>query len=99
MGISLFKIFALFGIISAWAETALSDGKVTLVEAVDLVSQLCGVLGITPELELPGSEPTEEEVISHTSIVSPDASDDKDLANAERGPPDEESPKLARLDI
>jgi len=91
---SLFKIFALFGIISTWADKALADGKVTLVEAVDLVSRLCAVLGIAPELELPGSEPTEEEVKEETSLDSKSPFDGKDPANAERAPPLEVPDKI-----
>jgi len=85
---SLFKIFALFGIISAWADKALADGKVTLVEAVDLVSRLCAVLGITPELELPGSEPVKVEVNLQPSGTSGEVFDNEDQTSEERASPE-----------
>lgn len=53
MGIPIFKIFAIFGIVSGWAELALADGKVTLMEAVELVAKLAAILGIRTELEIP----------------------------------------------
>ena len=56
MGISLLKTFAIFGIVSAWAEKALSDGKVTLLEATRLVTDLADVIGIPAEIEVPRPE-------------------------------------------
>lgn len=53
MGIPIFKIFTIFGLVSTWAESALADGKVTLMEAVDLVTKLAAILGIRTELEIP----------------------------------------------
>jgi len=53
MEIPIFKIFMIFGIVSGWAKTALADGKVTLLEAVALVTQLAEILGIKTELEIP----------------------------------------------
>lgn len=53
MEISIFKIFMIFGVVSGWARKALANGIVTLVEAVDLVDQLAGLLGIETELEIP----------------------------------------------
>lgn len=62
MGIPIFKIFTVFGVVSTWAETALADGKVTLNEAVELVTKLAAILGIRTELEIPvmTSEPIPE---------------------------------------
>ncbi len=51
MKISIWKIFAIFGIISAWAQTALLDGKITLEEALDLVAQLAVALGLPLEYD------------------------------------------------
>lgn len=53
MNIPIFKIFTVFGVVSTWAEAALADGKVTLTEAVELVTNLAAILGIRTELEIP----------------------------------------------
>lgn len=58
MPISLFKIFMVFGIVSSWASKALEDGKISLLEAADLASQLGTALGIPTELTIP--QPTVE---------------------------------------
>jgi len=52
MPISMFKIFILFGIVSRWADKALADGKITLPEAVDLVTAIAPVLGIPTDLDV-----------------------------------------------
>jgi len=99
MSFGIFKIFQIFGVVSTWATQALADGKVTLAEAVDLVTQLCAILGVTPELEIPGSEPTEEEVISKASTVTPDTSKETDPTSEDRAPPGEATAPGAKLDI
>ena len=53
MEISMLMIFTIFGVVSSWAKNALADGKVTLIEAVALVAELAGILGIKTELEIP----------------------------------------------
>lgn len=53
MPLSILKIFTIFGIVSAWAEKALEDGKITLPEAADLGERLGGILGIPTALEIP----------------------------------------------
>ena len=98
MSFGLFKIFQIFGIVSSWATQALADGKVTLVEAVDLVTQLCAILGVTPELEIPGSEPTEEEVINKTSIEPGETSEETDVVSGDRAPPGQERTAYERDD-
>jgi len=55
MNFSIFKIFKIFGLVSAWADQALQDGKITLVEAVDLATMIAGVLGINTEIDVPGN--------------------------------------------
>lgn len=87
MSFGIFKIFQIFGIVSTWATKALADGKVTLAEAVDLVTQLCAILGVTPELEIPGSEPTGEEVIGEASQIQGDTSKETDPTSEDRAPP------------
>lgn len=56
MQISIWRIFTFFSIICSWASKAAEDGKVTLDEAVELVKQLCEVLGIRTEFEIPNVE-------------------------------------------
>lgn len=53
MDISFWKIFAIFGVVSRWAEKALADGKVTLTEALELVLGLAEILGVSTLFELP----------------------------------------------
>ena len=98
MKIGIFTIFSVFGIVSNWATKALEDGKVTLDEALDLVTQLCECIGVVPELAIPVLEPTEEEVIEEASIVSPDTSKETDPASGDRAPPGEERPTYERDD-
>lgn len=58
MEISIFKIFMIFGLVSAWAARALKDGRISLVEAADLAAQLGTALGVPTELAIP--QPTVE---------------------------------------
>jgi len=46
MKISFFKIFAVLGIINNWLMAAMADGKVTVREGLELIEQLCSMLGI-----------------------------------------------------
>ena len=98
MSFGIFKIFQIFGIVSTWATRALADGKVTLVEAVDLVTQLCAILGVVPELEIPGSEPTGEEVSLNASVESLDTSKETDAVSGGRAPPGHERAAYERDD-
>jgi len=59
MNISFWKCFAIFGIVSRWADKALADGKVTLAEALGLVMELAALLGVTTLFELPAEDITE----------------------------------------
>lgn len=94
---SIFNIFQIFGIVSAWAVKAFADGKVTLTEAIELAAVLCAILGIPTELTLPDQEPTVE-VIPDTSRATDELEQiSKDLDDSERPPPEEVSPKLANL--
>ena len=52
MKISFFKIFIVFGILSTWATQALSDGKITLEEAVDLIKQLAAALSLPLDFDV-----------------------------------------------
>lgn len=53
MDIPIFKIFIIFGIVSNWAQKALADRVLTLDEGIVLLKQLCAVLGVRTELEIP----------------------------------------------
>jgi len=66
MPISIFKIFMVFGIVSTWAAKALEDGKISLVEAAGLASQLGTALGIPTELAIPEPQALVEEVLPET---------------------------------
>jgi len=98
MKFGIFQIFQIFGIVSSWATQALEDGKVTLAEAVDLVTQLCAILGVVPELDVPALTPTGEEVIGETSNVSPETSKETDPTSEDRAPPGEERTAYPRDD-
>ncbi len=47
------KVFKIMSIISDWSVTALEDGKVTAHELTDLGVDLCKVLGVKTEFEMP----------------------------------------------
>jgi len=55
-----FKGLQLTAIIQSWSEKALEDGKVTLVEATELATRCCEVLGLPLELEIPKGKKKEE---------------------------------------
>ena len=63
MDISMSKMAAIFRIVSVWADKALSDGKVTLLEATALVTDLAEVIGIPTDIQgaQPEIEPVQEE--------------------------------------
>lgn len=52
MSISIWRIFTFISIICSWAAKATEDGKVTLDEGVDLLKQLCEVLGVRTEFDV-----------------------------------------------
>jgi len=85
MDIPIFKIFMIFGIVSSWAAKALADGKVTLVEAVELATLLAGALGITLAIEVPDAIKPETEIIVDEE-TSPGAEIEE--APAKQRPPD-----------
>jgi len=43
---NFFKILAIISLISSWMSKALEDGRITLAEALDLISKLAGPLGL-----------------------------------------------------
>ncbi len=49
---SIWKVFAIFGIVSVWTEKALADKVITLNEAADLATALAPVLGIPVNLDV-----------------------------------------------
>ena len=53
MDLSIFKVFAIFGIVSAWAKKAFADGKVSIREGIELVVELTELLGIPLEWDVP----------------------------------------------
>ncbi len=61
MDISILKMSAIFGIVSSWADKALSDGKVTLLESTALVTDLAEVIGIPTDIQVPESLPDSQQ--------------------------------------
>ena len=57
MNISMFKIFMIFGVVSSWAAEALTDGKITLDEAVDLAKNVAKILDVKIEIGIPVNAP------------------------------------------
>ncbi|MFX0121494.1 MAG: hypothetical protein ACFFBQ_17520 [Promethearchaeota archaeon] len=55
-GFSIWQVFQVFGIVSAWSAKALQDGKITLSEAVELAAGLASLLGIPTDIMLPPDE-------------------------------------------
>lgn len=53
MDLSIFKIFAIFGVVSMWAKKAFADGKISVQEGIELVAELADVLGIPLEWDVP----------------------------------------------
>ena len=49
---NFFKILAIISLISSWMNKALEDGKITLAEALDLISKLAGPLGLPLEFDV-----------------------------------------------
>lgn len=47
-----FKILAIVGLISSWMTKSLEDGKITLAEALELISKLAGPLGLPLEFNI-----------------------------------------------
>lgn len=70
MQIGFFKMFSVAAIVGGWAEEAFADGRVTMQEALDLVSELGAVLGIDVLYALPGEEKSETavELDSHLTV-------------------------------
>ncbi len=46
----------LMATVSDWSQKALSDGKVTLREAVELAERVCPILGVKLEIDLTGDK-------------------------------------------
>lgn len=69
MPISIFKIFIIFGIVSRWAEKALADGKITLMEVVDLAVNIAPILGVSAELDLDAFIPPDDLPISQDAEI------------------------------
>ena len=70
MDLSIFKIFAIFGVVSMWAKKAFADGKISIREGIELVAELATVLGIPLEWDVPQGvlEATEEIRVAHDAL-------------------------------
>ena len=60
MPISIFKIFIIFGIVSKWADKALADGKITLMELTDLAINIAEILGVEADLDISAFIPPDD---------------------------------------
>lgn len=85
MDISIFKIFMIFGIVSSWAAKALADGKITIIEAVELATKLAGVLGITLAIEVPDAAAS---MVEETDTEKLQVATGIEEAPAKQRPPD-----------
>ena len=47
------KALRIMAVVSEWSVKSLEDGKVTIIEALDLVMQICTILGVKTEFEIP----------------------------------------------
>lgn len=47
-----FKVLAVISLVSSWMKKALKDGKITLVEALDLIGQLAPELGLPLDFDI-----------------------------------------------
>ena len=52
MGIPIFKIFTVFGVVSSWAEKALEDNELSIQETVDLAEKVAEILGVPLKVDL-----------------------------------------------
>lgn len=52
MSISIFKILQIFGVVSSWSTKALADGKVSLLEAVELAVGLADLLDVCTDIDI-----------------------------------------------
>lgn len=53
MKMGLLTIITVLSAVSAWATKALADGKIDAAEAAELVTTICGALGVQAAIELP----------------------------------------------
>jgi len=61
------RLLKIVGIIGAWSEKALEDGKITMAEGVRLLENLAGLLGIKLDLDFtPAAEGQGEQVETET---------------------------------
>jgi len=63
---NFFKILSIISLISSWMNKALEDGKITLAEALELISMLAGPLGLPLEFNVADvlGEPEKEADVS-----------------------------------
>ena len=61
------RLLKIVGIIGAWSEKALEDGKITMAEGVRLLENLAGLLGIKLDLDFtPATDGQGEQVETET---------------------------------
>jgi len=53
MDVSFLMVFTIFGIVSGWVKKAWADGKVSMKEGLELVTELAAALNIPLEWDIP----------------------------------------------
>ena len=81
MDITIFKIFAIFGVVSMWAKKAFADGKISVKEGIELVVELAGVLGIPLEWDVPEVvlEATADIQEAHAAVIADKPEEEESL--------------------
>ncbi len=46
------KALQIMGVVSGWSVKALEDGRVTMKEGIELVQEICKILGVPTEIDL-----------------------------------------------
>ena len=72
MGVSFLKVFAIFAIVSGWVKKAFADGKVSVKEGLELVTQLAEALEIPLEWDIPEvvSDIAEDVLVGQEAVVA-----------------------------
>ncbi len=84
--ITIFKLFAIFGIVSGWSEKALEDGKITLPEAAELAQDLGPLLGVPVDVHIPFP------VTAQVESLEEDITESGETETGDEQPPEEREP-------
>lgn len=76
MNLSMFVMFQIIGIMSAWADKALSDGKITIIEALGLIVAIAKLLGV----------PVDDDIITLIAGKDEQPASGEGIEEAKKGP-------------